>query len=59
MQALVFDGVRRIRFVDDAPLPQIQAPTDAVVRVALCAICGSDLHPFRGDERGIAPGTGG
>ena len=58
MRALVFDGVRRITLVDDAPRPALAAPTDAVVRVVLCALCGSDLHPFRGDERGIAPGTG-
>lgn len=58
MQALVFDGVRRIRFVEDQPLPALAAATDAVVRVSLCAVCGSDLHPFRGDEAGIMAGTG-
>jgi len=59
MHALVFDGIRQIRFRTDQPLPQLEKETDAVVRVTFCAICGSDLHPFRGDERGIAPGTGG
>lgn len=58
MHALVFDSVREIRFVTDAPRPRLRSPGDVVVRVTLCAICGSDLHPFRGDERGIARGTG-
>jgi hypothetical protein len=57
-KALVFDGVGRIRFVTDQPLPKLERATDAIVKVKLCAICGSDLHPFRGDERGLAPGTG-
>jgi hypothetical protein len=25
-------------------------PTDAVVKVSLAGICGSDLHPFHGDR---------
>jgi hypothetical protein len=57
MLALVFEGHREIRLTDSAPRPHPSAPGDAVVRVALCGICGSDLHPFRGDERGIERGT--
>ncbi|KAI8469404.1 MAG: chaperonin 10-like protein [Monoraphidium minutum] len=57
MLALVFEGERRVRLAEDQPLPAVAKPTDAVVRVALCAICGSDLHAFRGDERGIRKGT--
>lgn len=37
--------------------PRVQHPTDVVVRVTLCSICGSDLHPFLGRERGIRKGT--
>ncbi|GBF92050.1 hypothetical protein Rsub_04397 [Raphidocelis subcapitata] len=57
MRALVFEGVGRIALADDAPEPRLLAGTDAVVRISLCALCGSDLHPVRGDERGIVPGT--
>ena len=57
MLALVFEGEREIALKEDQPLPRVLKPTDAIVRVSLCAICGSDLHPFRGDERGIARGT--
>lgn len=57
MLALVFEAERRIALREDQPRPAVLKPTDAVVRVSLCAICGSDLHPFRGDERGIQPGT--
>src|SRR5882762_8384512 len=31
------------------------APGEALIEVAWCGICGSDLHAFRGG-RGIAPG---
>ena len=56
MKALTFQGVRDVR-VTDAPDPVLREPTDALVRVELAAICGSDLHPFRGHERGLDAGT--
>lgn len=37
--------------------PGIVHDTDAVCRITLCGICGSDLHPFFGKERGIQAGT--
>ncbi|MCA8966908.1 MAG: CoA transferase, partial [Planctomycetes bacterium] len=37
--------------------PVLEAPTDAIVRVELAAICGSDLHVYRGVEAGLDPGT--
>ena len=47
MKALVYHGARDIRFEthDD---PTIRADTDAIVKVDLCSICGSDLHIFHG-----------
>lgn len=33
--------------VEEVPDPQIVEPTDAVVRVTLACVCGSDLHPYR------------
>jgi len=39
------------------PDPTILDPGDAIVRVELAAICGSDLHVWHGRERGLDPGT--
>ena len=47
MRAVVFDDVGRVR-VADVPDPVVEEPGDAVVRVTLSAICGSDLHFFHG-----------
>ncbi|MBF8643938.1 glutathione-dependent formaldehyde dehydrogenase, partial [Pseudomonas zeshuii] len=43
MKAVVFHGIGDIR-VDDVPEPNIQEPTDAIVRLTASAICGTDLH---------------
>jgi threonine dehydrogenase-like Zn-dependent dehydrogenase len=32
------------------PVPRVEAPGDAVVRVLVAGLCGSDLHPFTGAE---------
>ncbi len=45
MKAAVFYGARDFR-VEDIPEPHI-SPTDVLVRVRACGICGSDLHTFR------------
>src|SRR5262245_25866395 len=47
MRAVVYRGVGVVE-VDDVPDPEIVEPTDAIVRVGLTAICGSDLHLFHG-----------
>lgn len=52
MKALTFNGIEDIRF-EQIPDPSIVASTDVIVRVELCAICGSDLHVFHGREQGI------
>ena len=39
------------------PDPQIEQPTDAIVRLTASAICGTDLHIVRGTMRGMKPGT--
>ena len=56
MKAVVFHGVGDIR-VDEVPEPQIQDPTDAIVRLTSSAICGTDLHFVRGTMSGTKPGT--
>ena len=47
MRAAIFEGPRSIK-VGDRPDPVIQEPTDAVVRVVLGCVCGSDLWYYRG-----------
>lgn len=46
MRAAVIHGAGDIR-IEDVPDPVVQHPTDALVRVVLTCICGSDLHPYR------------
>ena len=45
MRALTWHGKRDVR-VDEHPDPEIQEPTDAIVRITSTAICGSDLHLY-------------
>jgi 2-desacetyl-2-hydroxyethyl bacteriochlorophyllide A dehydrogenase len=52
MKALTFDGIEKINYESIAD-PSILSPTDAIVKVKLCAICGSDLHVYYGREKGI------
>src|SRR5213593_2275193 len=49
MRAAVFTAPRSIT-VADRPDPVVAAPTDAVVRVVLACVCGSDLWYYRGDS---------
>ncbi|MEO8830456.1 zinc-dependent alcohol dehydrogenase [Lapillicoccus sp.] len=45
MRALTWQGKRDVQ-VQDVPDPEIQEPTDAIVRITSTAICGSDLHLY-------------
>jgi threonine dehydrogenase-like Zn-dependent dehydrogenase len=36
--------------VEQVPVPTIQEPDDAIIRVTLSGLCGSDLHAYRGRE---------
>ena len=47
MRAMVYRGPYRVR-VEEKPRPRIEHPGDAIVRVQLAAICGSDLHLYHG-----------
>lgn len=48
MLAMNYRGPQRVR-VDHKPMPQIQHPEDAIVRVTRTCICGSDLHLYNGN----------
>jgi alcohol dehydrogenase len=56
MRGVCFRGVGHVA-VEDLADPVIETPRDAIVRVELAGLCGSDLHPFFGREVGLDPGT--
>jgi threonine dehydrogenase-like Zn-dependent dehydrogenase len=56
MKALVFEGIRQVACATVAD-PSIQDAGDVVVRVRAAAVCGSDLHVYRGLETGLDAGT--
>ncbi len=56
MYAITFVDVESLRFERVAD-PELIAEGDAIVRVELAGVCGSDLHPYLGHERGLDPGT--
>ncbi len=56
MKALVFGGPGQ-RAWTTAPDPQIEQPTDIVVKMNTTTICGTDLHILKGDVPETTPGT--
>lgn len=48
MLAMEYRGPLRVRLTEK-PLPRIEHPEDAIVRVTRSCICGSDLHLYNGD----------
>lgn len=56
MKALIFKGTEKVA-TETLADPCIETPTDAIVKVACSAICGSDLHPYFGRELGLEHGT--
>ncbi|KAI1424162.1 GroES-like protein [Xylaria sp. FL1777] len=54
MRAVVLKGVRDVA-VEKRPIPTIQDPKDIIVKVRYTALCGSELHVFRGHQAS-APG---
>ncbi|POR32510.1 Zinc-dependent alcohol dehydrogenase [Tolypocladium paradoxum] len=50
MKAVIIHGPHDIR-VEKRPRPSIQEAYDAVVRVIVAGICGSELHPYRGHQK--------
>ena len=55
MKALVYHGPGEKSW-SDMPEPQIQRPTDAIVRIDTTTICGTDLHILKGDVPAVTPG---
>ena len=53
MKAVVFLGTGRVA-VEERPVPTLRDPTDAIVKVSLTALCGSELHVYRGHQPSAA-----
>jgi threonine dehydrogenase-like Zn-dependent dehydrogenase len=47
MKAATFQGVGEVKVID-VPKPSIKGPDEALLKVTLGAICGSDLHAYHG-----------
>jgi threonine dehydrogenase-like Zn-dependent dehydrogenase len=56
MRGTVYLGPRQVR-LRDLPLPRVEGARDAVIRVTRSAICGTDLHAYRGELPGFGVGT--
>jgi len=55
MKALVYHGPGKKAW-EEVPDPQIQLPTDVIVRVDTTTICGTDLHILKGDVPAVTEG---
>jgi threonine dehydrogenase-like Zn-dependent dehydrogenase len=55
MRALVYHAAHDVR-VDTVPDPILQEADDIILRVTATAICGSDLHLYRGKVPGLRDG---
>lgn len=56
MRAVVWLAPGQIE-LQELPDARIEQPSDAVVRLTMSAICGTDLHMVRGTMPGMVPGT--
>src|SRR4051794_28816728 len=54
MHAVTFQGPGEVALTEK-PDPELEAPTDAIVRVEATGVCGSDLHIYHGRVQ-IEPG---
>ena len=55
MRALTYHGAKDVR-VETVPDPVLLDDTDLLLRVTATAICGSDLHLYRGKVPGLDDG---
>ncbi len=55
MKALVYQGPG-VKSLEERPMPEIAAPTDAIVKLLKTTICGTDLHILKGDVPSCTPG---
>jgi threonine dehydrogenase-like Zn-dependent dehydrogenase len=48
--AIVFVNIDDVEY-SSIPMPKIEKSSDAIIKVLICGICGSDLHPYHGKEQ--------
>ena len=56
MKGVCFKSVGEIETLEMAD-PEIEQPGDAILKVTMAGLCGSDLHVFHGREVGVDQGT--
>ena len=56
MRAIVFDWLGTVA-LREAPPPELENPADALVRVTMAGICGTDLHVVAGHFKGVERGA--
>lgn len=56
MQALVYGGPGKME-LKEVPVPKLDKPTDALIRVTRTTICGTDLGILKGKVPDVKPGT--
>jgi len=56
MKGLVYEGPGEIAF-KEVPKPDIEKPTDALVKIVKTTICGTDLGILHGKTPSVKPGT--
>lgn len=52
MKAITYQGVETVAFQEVSD-PELRDPRDVIVAVDAAGICGSDLHPYLGREKGL------
>jgi threonine dehydrogenase-like Zn-dependent dehydrogenase len=48
MRGAIFNGIPGQVNITDLPMPTINDPNDAIIKITTAAICGSDLHMYDG-----------
>ena len=56
MRAVCFREIESV-VCESIPDASLEKESDAIVKVDLAGLCGSDLHPYWGRETGLDPGT--
>lgn len=55
MKAIVWNGINKVN-TETVPDPELVNPHDAILKVRLSSVCGSDLHLLGGYVPGMKPG---
>ncbi|CAG8691079.1 20754_t:CDS:2 [Rhizophagus irregularis] len=56
MQAITYQDPFKV-IVKTVDIPKLIEPTDVIVKIIASGLCGSDLHIYRENERGLDKGT--